>query len=482
MSRSISDGYAFFYCNPLFDRLSFDLYYFQDMPLLSALMENNQGEKLIAGKMDKLLEKIKTKKAKIGVVGLGYVGLPLALEFVRSGYCVTGIDKSKERVESLKKGKSYVIDVGDEEIALSVKKGLFRVTDDASALSNLDAVSICVPTPLTKTKDPDVSYIISVGQEIKNYMHKGQLFILESTTYPGTTEELVQPMLEEGGLKAGKDFYLAFSPERIDPGNKHYSVKNIPKVVGGVTRQCTELAHCLYSQIIETIVPVSSPKVAETVKLLENTFRNVNIALVNEIAIMAQRLGIDVWEVIDAAKTKPFGFMPFYPGPGLGGHCIPIDPWYLSWVAKKNGFELRFIALADQINSAMPEFVVEKITDALNNAEKSVKGSNVHILGVAYKKDVDDVRESPALEILNILRLKGARVTYTDPYIPEINFHGFNSRSKPLSKELLSKVDCSVIVTDHSNFNYELIVSHSKLIIDTRNALKGINKKHIIRL
>jgi len=445
-------------------------------------MENNQGEKLIAGKMDKLLEKIKTKKAKIGVVGLGYVGLPLALEFVRSGYCVTGIDKSKERVESLKKGKSYVIDVGDEEIALSVKKGLFRVTDDASALSNLDAVSICVPTPLTKTKDPDVSYIISVGQEIKNYMHKGQLFILESTTYPGTTEELVQPMLEEGGLKAGKDFYLAFSPERIDPGNKHYSVKNIPKVVGGVTRQCTELAHCLYSQIIETIVPVSSPKVAETVKLLENTFRNVNIALVNEIAIMAQRLGIDVWEVIDAAKTKPFGFMPFYPGPGLGGHCIPIDPWYLSWVAKKNGFELRFIALADQINSAMPEFVVEKITDALNNAEKSVKGSNVHILGVAYKKDVDDVRESPALEILNILRLKGARVTYTDPYIPEINFHGFNSRSKPLSKELLSKVDCSVIVTDHSNFNYELIVSHSKLIIDTRNALKGINKKHIIRL
>ncbi|MEK6559782.1 MAG: nucleotide sugar dehydrogenase, partial [Planctomycetota bacterium] len=283
--------------------------------------------------MDKLLEKIKTKKAKIGVVGLGYVGLPLALEFVRSGYCVTGIDKSKERVESLKKGKSYVIDVGDEEIALSVKKGLFRVTDDASALSNLDAVSICVPTPLTKTKDPDVSYIISVGQEIKNYMHKGQLFILESTTYPGTTEELVQPMLEEGGLKAGKDFYLAFSPERIDPGNKHYSVKNIPKVVGGVTRQCTELAHCLYSQIIETIVPVSSPKVAETVKLLENTFRNVNIALVNEIAIMAQRLGIDVWEVIDAAKTKPFGFMPFYPGPGLGGHCIPIDPWYLSWVA-----------------------------------------------------------------------------------------------------------------------------------------------------
>ncbi|HHT9159283.1 MAG TPA: nucleotide sugar dehydrogenase [Candidatus Brocadiaceae bacterium] len=432
--------------------------------------------------MDKLLEKIKTKKAKIGVVGLGYVGLPLALEFVRSGYCVTGIDKSKERVESLKKGKSYVIDVGDEEIALSVKKGLFRVTDDASALSNLDAVSICVPTPLTKTKDPDVSYIISVGQEIKNYMHKGQLFILESTTYPGTTEELVQPMLEEGGLKAGKDFYLAFSPERIDPGNKHYSVKNIPKVVGGVTRQCTELAHCLYSQIIETIVPVSSPKVAETVKLLENTFRNVNIALVNEIAIMAQRLGIDVWEVIDAAKTKPFGFMPFYPGPGLGGHCIPIDPWYLSWVAKKNGFELRFIALADQINSAMPEFVVEKITDALNNAEKSVKGSNVHILGVAYKKDVDDVRESPALEILNILRLKGARVTYTDPYIPEINFHGFNSRSKPLSKELLSKVDCSVIVTDHSNFNYELIVSHSKLIIDTRNALKGINKKHIIRL
>jgi len=432
--------------------------------------------------MSELLEKIKTKKAKIGVIGLGYVGLPLALEFVRSGYCVTGIDKSKERVESLSKGKSYVIDVRDEDIAQFVEKGILSITDDTSVLSDLDTISICVPTPLTKTKDPDMSYIINVSQEVKRYMHKDQLFILESTTYPGTTEELVQPILEESGLKAGKDFFLAFSPERIDPGNKGYSVKNIPKVVGGVTEQCTELARCLYSQIIETIVPVSSPKVAEMVKLLENTFRNVNIALVNEIAIMAERLGIDVWEVIDAAKTKPFGFMSFYPGPGLGGHCIPIDPLYLSWVAKKNGFELRFIALADQINSAMPEFVVEKITDALNSAEKSVKGSNIHILGVAYKKDINDVRESPALEIMNILRLKGAKVSYTDPYIPEIDYHALTARSKPLTKELLSKVDCSVIVTDHSNFNYDLIVSHSKLIVDTRNALKGINKKHIVRL
>lgn len=432
--------------------------------------------------MSELLEKIKTKRAKIGVVGLGYVGLPLALEFVRSGYCVTGIDKSKERVESLKKGESYVIDIRDEDIAQFVEKGLLHVTDDASVLSSLDVINVCVPTPLTKTKDPDMSYIINVGREIKKYMHRDQLFILESTTYPGTTEELVQPMLEEGGLKAGKDFYLAFSPERIDPGNKRYSIKNVPKIVGGVTQQCTDLACALYSQIIETIVPVSSPKVAEMVKLLENTFRSVNIALVNEIAIMSEKLGIDVWEVIDAAKTKPFGFMSFYPGPGLGGHCIPIDPLYLSWVAKKNGFELRFIALADQINSAMPEFVVEKITDALNSVEKSVKGSNIHILGVAYKRDVNDVRESPALEIMNILRLKGAKVTYTDPYIPEIDSQELSIKSKPLSKEFLSKIDCSVIVTDHSNFNYDLIVSHSKLIVDTRNALKGINKKHIVRL
>jgi len=432
--------------------------------------------------MGELLEKIKTKKAKIGVIGLGYVGLPLALEFVRSGYCVTGIDKNKERVESLNKGTSYVIDVKSEDIAQFIEKGLLCVTDDVSVLSTLDAMSICVPTPLTKTKDPDMSYIINVGQEVKNYMHKDQLFVLESTTYPGTTEELVLTMLEEGGLKVGKDFYLAFSPERIDPGNKRYSVKNIPKVIGGVTQQCTELASCLYGHIIETIIPVSSPKVAEMVKLLENTFRNVNIALVNEIAIMSERLGIDVWEVIDAAKTKPFGFMSFYPGPGLGGHCIPIDPLYLSWVAKKNGFELRFIALADQINSAMPEFVVEKITDALNDVEKSVKGSNVHILGVAYKKDVDDLRESPALEIMNILRSKGAKVTYTDPYIPEINYQKLSIKSKPLSKEVLSKVDCSVIVTDHSNFDYNLIVANSKLIVDTRNALKGINKKHIVRL
>ena len=432
--------------------------------------------------MSKLLEKIKTKEAKIGVIGLGYVGLPLALEFVKSGYQVIGFDKSRERVESLNRGKSYVIDVQDEEIWHPVQNGHFRATDDPDVLSTLDAMSICVPTPLTKTKDPDMSYIINVSQEIKKHLHPEQLFILESTTYPGTTEELVLPMLEEGGRKAGKDFYLAFSPERIDPGNKRYSVKNIPKVIGGVTRKCTELASYLYGNIIETIIPVSSPKVAEMVKLLENTFRNVNIALVNEIAIMAERLSIDVWEVIDAAKTKPFGFMPFYPGPGLGGHCIPIDPLYLSWVAKKHGFELRSIALADQINSSMPEFVVEKVTDALNGDKKSVKGSNVHVLGVAYKKDVDDVRESPALEIMNMLRRKGAKVTYSDPYIPELSYHDFHARSKPLTRELLSKIDCSVIVTDHSNFDYDLIVAHSRLIVDTRNALKGINRKHIVRL
>lgn len=432
--------------------------------------------------MGELREKIRTKRAKIGVIGLGYVGLPLALEFVRSGYCVTGIDKSKQRVESLNKGSSYVIDVKDEDIAQFVEKGLFSVTDDVSVLTALDAISICVPTPLTKTKDPDMSYIINVSQDIKNYMRDDQLFVLESTTYPGTTEELVLPILEEGSRKAGKDFYLAFSPERIDPGNKQYSVRNVPKVVGGITQQCTELACSLYSQIIESIVPVSSTKVAEMVKLLENTFRSVNIALVNEIAIMSERLGIDVWEVIDAAKTKPFGFMSFYPGPGLGGHCIPVDPLYLSWVAKKNGFELRFVALADHINGSMPEFVVEKITDALNSIEKSIKGSSIHILGVAYKKDVNDVRESPALEIMNILRQKGAKLTYTDPYIPEINYSKLNAKSKPLSREVLSKADCSVILTDHSSFNYDSIVNYSKLIVDTRNALKGFHKKHIVRL
>ncbi|MCF6147054.1 MAG: nucleotide sugar dehydrogenase [Candidatus Kuenenia sp.] len=432
--------------------------------------------------MEKLLEKIKTKKAKIGIIGLGYVGLPLALEFVRSGFCVTGIDKNKDHVVSLNRGKSYIGDVKDEDIAQFVEKGLFIVTDDTSTISALDALSICVPTPLTKTKDPDMSYIINVSHEIKKYMRNDQLLVLESTTYPGTTEELVLPILENGHLKAGKDFYLAFSPERVDPGNKTYGIKNVPKVVGGITKQCTELAQGLYSQIIEKIVPVTSTKVAEMVKLLENTFRSVNIALVNEIAIMSERLGIDVWEVIDAAKTKPFGFMSFYPGPGLGGHCIPIDPLYLSWVAKKNGFELRFVALADQINSAMPEFVVEKIIDVLNNVEKSVKGSNIHVLGVAYKKDVDDVRESPALEIMNLLKNKGARLTYSDPYIPEIKYQALSAKSKTLTKEFLSKIDCSIIVTDHSNFDYDLIVSHSKLIVDTRNALKGINKKHIFRL
>lgn len=432
--------------------------------------------------MEKLLEKIKTKKAKIGIIGLGYVGLPLALEFVRSGYCVTGIDKNKDHVASLNRGKSYIGDVKDEDIAQFVEKGLFLVTDDAAVISTLDAISICVPTPLTKTKDPDMSYIINVSQEIKKYMRKGQLLVLESTTYPGTTEELVLPILEGDTLRVGKDFYLAFSPERVDPGNKVYSIRNVPKVVGGVTKQCTELAMSLYGQIVEKIVPVTSTKVAEMVKLLENTFRSVNIALVNEIAVMAERIGIDVWEVIDAARTKPFGFMSFYPGPGLGGHCIPIDPLYLSWVAKKNGFELRFVALADQINSAMPEFVVDKITDALNNLEKSIKGSAIHILGVAYKKDVGDIRESPALEIMHQLKNKGAKLTYSDPYIPEINYHGLSAKSKTLTKEFFSKTDCSVIVTNHCSFDYDLIVSHSKLIVDTRNALKGINRKHIFRL
>lgn len=429
-----------------------------------------------------LQDKISNKEAKVGIIGLGYVGLPLAVEFASKGFSVAGIDTNPERVSKINKGESYVLDVKNEEIKVFVNNGKLKAFTHFDIISKLDTISICVPTPLRKTKDPDMSYIISAAEGIKRYIHKEQLIIMESTTYPGTTEELILPMLEECGLKVGKDFFLAFSPERIDPGNPTYNTRNIPKVVGGVTKKCLALARLFYEQIMDTVVPVSSTRVAEMVKLLENTFRCVNIALVNEIALMCEKLNINVWEVIDAAKTKPFGFMPFYPGPGIGGHCIPIDPFYLSWKAKMSGFEARFIELAGQVNSTMPHFVVDKIADALNNAKKSIKGSRIHILGVAYKKNVNDVRDSPALDIINILIAKGSIVTYTDPYIPEINHSKIISKSKPLSDGLLKKADCVVIVTDHSAFNYKSIVRNSKIIVDTRNALKGFNGKHITRL
>ncbi len=429
-----------------------------------------------------LREKLKTRQANIGVIGLGYVGLPLAVEIAREGFNVVGIDHDSKKVNAINSGKSYITDIKSSAVRDLLKRRKLRATTNFNVISSLDSLSICVPTPLTKTKDPDISFIISATRAIKKYIRKEQLIILESTSYPGTTEEIIKPILEEGGLRAGKDFYLAFSPERIDPGNKSYNTKNIPKVVGGVTKKCTGLASLLYGQIIDTVIPVSSTQVAEMVKLLENTFRSVNIALVNETAQMCERLGIDVWEVIETAKTKPFGYMAFYPGPGLGGHCIPVDPLYLSWVAKKIGFESRFINLADQINSSMPQFVVGRTTDALNKHKKSIKGSRIHIFGVAYKKDVTDSRESPAFGIISVLKSKGATVSYTDPYIKDIKFDDISLKSRNPSNNFLDKIDCSIIVTDHSIFDYDAIVKKSKLIVDTRNALKGFKGKNICRL
>lgn len=429
-----------------------------------------------------LREKLKTKQAKISVIGLGYVGLPLAVEFAREGFSVTGIDNDPEKVRLINEGTSYIADVKGSIVSNLVKKRKLRATTDFSVVKDMDSLSICVPTPLTKTKDPDISFIISATNAIKQYIRKGQLIILESTTYPGTTDEIIAPILEEGGLKVGKDFFLAFSPERIDPGNTLYNTRNIPKVVGGMTKKCVKLASLLYSQIIDKVIPVSSTKVAEMVKLLENTFRSVNIALVNETAQMCQRLDIDVWEVIEVAKTKPFGYMAFFPGPGLGGHCIPVDPLFLSWVAKKTGFESRFINLADQINSNMPRFVVNKVADALNERQKSINGSRIHIFGVAYKKDVSDSRESPAFDILSLLKSKGAILSYTDPYIKDIEFDGVSLKTREPSNNFLNKIDCSIIVTDHSILNYDAIAKRSKLIVDTRNALKGFKGKNICRL
>jgi len=427
-----------------------------------------------------LEEKIRARTARVGVVGLGYVGLPLAVEFAKAGFQVTGIDLNERKVRRVNAGDSYVGDIPSSTLAPLVEAGKIRATTDFSAVLELDTINICVPTPLRKTKDPDMSFIVSSCQEVARYFHAGMLVILESTTYPGTTDELVLPMLAKSGLQVGADFFLCFSPERVDPGNPQYQTVNIPKVVGGCTPACTEMGRLFYSQALECVVPVKSTQVAEMVKLLENTFRMINIGLANEMAMMCGRMGIDVWEVIDAAATKPFGFMPFYPGPGLGGHCIPIDPFYLSWKTRQAGIEARFIELAGYINGQMPHFVVDKIQNALNDAGKPVKGSRIHVMGVAYKRDIDDMRESPALDVILLLERLGATVAYSDPQVPTLKLDGKDLAASP--EEAAAEADCVVIVTDHSAFDYQGLVARSRLIVDTRNALKGIESKKIVRL
>ena len=432
-----------------------------------------------------LIERIQSRRATVGVVGLGYVGLPLAVEFARAGFTTVGIDLDTRKVDAVNQGQSYIPDVPTAELAALVAAGRLRATTDFAAIADLETVNICVPTPLRKTKDPDMSYIVSAVEAIAAHLHRGMLVILESTTYPGTTEELVKPMLEAGGMSAGVDFFLAFSPERVDPGNPTFNTHNVPKVVGGIGPESTETACALYATAIERVIPVGSPQVAEMVKLLENTFRAVNIGLVNEIALMCDRLGIDVWEVVKAAATKPFGFMPFYPGPGLGGHCIPIDPFYLSWKAKQSGFDPRFIELAGQINASMPHFVVDKIAEALNRDRKALNGSTVLILGLAYKRDIDDIRESPSLDVMTVLRERGARVIYTDPFVPQLParaWHGGEDlTSQPLTPVSIAAAACVAILTEPRGVDYQWVLQSAPLIVDTRNAIAG-RHGHVYKL
>jgi len=429
--------------------------------------------------VDQLIKKIAEKKVDIGVIGLGYVGLPLVVRFCEEGFRMLGFDVDSKKVALLKRGKSYLKSIPSHQISNVIRSGLLDVTDDFSRLSEPDCILICVPTPLTEKMEPDLQYIERTTEDIRKHLRKGQLIVLESTSYPGTTEELVLPRLESTGFKVGRDFFLAFSPEREDPGNKRFTTGKIPKVVGGVTAACREVAAALYQQVIEKVVPVSSPRAAELTKLLENIYRSVNIALVNELKMLADRMGIDIWEVIEAASTKPFGFSPFYPGPGMGGHCIPIDPFYLSWKAREYDFTTRFIFLAGEINVHVPYYVVAKIQDALNGMGKSTKGAKILILGVAYKRDVDDARESPALAIMNLLKKKGASLLYHDPYIPSLprfrKYH-FPLKSSPLTENLLREVDAVVVVTDHRSIDYPWVVKHAPLIIDTRNVTKGMKR------
>ncbi len=425
---------------------------------------------------DRLAQKIRQKRARIGVIGLGYVGLPLVKLFLQSGFEVVGFDIDPNKVASLNRGRSYIRHVSTDELLNFLAQRKFRATNDFSLLSATDVILICVPTPLDSHRNPDLSFVLRTTETISRYLRKGQLIILESTTYPGTTREEMLPLLEKKGLRAGKDFFLAFSPEREDPGNTRYSTAMVPKVVGGLTIRCRHLAKLLYDQVFAKTVPVSSPQVAEATKLLENIFRSVNIALVNELKIIFERMGIDIWEVIQAASTKPFGFMPFYPGPGLGGHCIPIDPFYLTWKAKEVDYPTKFIELAGEINTRMPYYVVDKAVEALNRKGKSIRGARVLVLGIAYKKDIDDQRESPALKIISLLMEKGARVAYHDPYVPRSFGHreypDLDLKSVPLTPRRLRASDAVIIATDHSVFDYDSIVRNAPLVIDTRNAVQ----------
>ncbi len=432
--------------------------------------------------LPELEQRIRDKSAQIGILGLGYVGLPLALAFTETGFKVMGFDVQQERVDLVNQGKSYIADVSDERLSVIVAKDLLQATTNQNMLGEVDAICICVPTPLTKAKEPDLSYVIRESEEVSRHLKPGQLVILESTTYPGTTREVVLPILERSGLKGGSDFYLAYSPERIDPGSKTHNIRNTPKLVGGINAQSSELAKLLYLQIAQVVVPVSSPEVAEMTKVFENIFRSVNIALVNELAQLCERMDVSVWEVINAAATKSFGYTPFYPGPGLGGHCIPLDPYYLASKAREYDFHTKFIELAAEINEQMPYHVVSRITEALNAKGGSLNGAKVIVLGVAYKKDVADVRESPSLKIIQLLHEKGAKVSYNDSHIPQIQLlHGTLS-SVELSKQYLSSVDCIVIATDHSYYNLEQIAGWAKLVFDARGATKGLKQNNIVRL
>jgi UDP-N-acetyl-D-glucosamine dehydrogenase len=429
-----------------------------------------------------LLERIANRQAQIGIVGLGYVGLPLAVALAEKGFRVIGVDVVAEKVEMLNRGESYVEDVTDEALRPLVEQGLIRATTDYGDLSAADAISICVPTPLRKTKDPDISYIIYAADEIAQVGASGKLVILESTTYPGTTEEIILPRLIENGDTVGQDFFLAFSPERIDPGRTDHNVWTTPKVIGGMTPACLEIAQALYGHIVERPVPVSSPAAAEMVKLLENTFRAVNIALVNEVALMCDKLGLNVWEIVDAANTKPYGFMKFTPGPGVGGHCIPLDPHYLSWKLKTLNYNARFIELAGEINSHMPEYVVSKVADALNGERKAINGSSILILGAAYKPNIGDVRESPALDIIHLLQARGADVSYNDPHAADLLYEGIPLHSVPLTAEALQTADCVVIVTNHRDYDWAWIADQASLIVDTRNAIGTAGKARVVTL
>ena len=426
-----------------------------------------------------LLDKIKRKEIKVAVLGLGYVGLPFATVFSEAGITVTGIDPIAEKVDQINKGVSYIQDIPSEKVKNLVDSGKLKATTDFSILQEMDAVSICVPTPLRKTGDPDLSYIVSATEALAPYLHKGMVVVLESSTYPGTTRELVLPhLVEKSGLEIGKDFFLAFSPERVDPGREDWTTKNTPKIVGGITEACGEIASAWYNLALDTVVSVTSTEVAEMAKLLENTFRMINIGLVNELAIMCDRLNVDVWEVIDAAATKPFGFMKFTPGPGLGGHCIPIDPLYLSWKLRSLNYTAKFIELASEINTNMPRFVVGKVQDGLNDHGKPIKNSNILVLGVAYKPDIDDMRESPALDVIGLLMNKGAKVDYYDPYVATVRHEDWTLNSVENLQKSVKQADCVVIITNHKNIDYQMILDDANLIVDTRNALGHLAQHH----